>query len=171
MMKTTRITAAARAGMAPLALAALLLTASACTSEPEAPAAPAAAADSVEGVAISNPRIVLNAVKGQPAVAYFDLVYTGTRGLTIRKAEVEGAGMTMMHDYGEYNGARQMMDALPVAITNGTEVSFQPGGLHIMAMDPPADWAPGGTAKVTLTMSGGATHSFDAPIRGPGEER
>lgn len=120
---------------------------------------------------ISNARLLLAPVAGNPAAVYFDLDYQGDQGLTIRKADVEGAGMTMMHDYGEYDFKVQMMEALPIALTKGTKVAFEPGGLHVMAMDPPADLAPGDKVKVTLTMSGGATQEFEAEVRAAGEER
>lgn len=152
-------------------LAGTLLALGACSGEPETPATAMAAPGTVDGLTITNARMVLNAVKANPAVVYFDLSYTGNKGLTIRKAEVEGAGMTMMHNYTEHNGAMQMSEAMPVGIKNGSEVSFEPRGLHLMAMEPSPEWEAGGTVKVTLTMSGGSTHSFDAEIRSAGDDR
>lgn len=128
-------------------------------------------AGQVPGMTIENARMVLNAVDGNPAAVYFDLKYDGDRGLTIRKADVAGAGSTTMHDFGEYDFKVQMMEALPIAITKGTEVNFKPGGLHVMAMEPSADLKPGGKAEVTLTMSGGSTHKFEADILAAGDER
>lgn len=152
-------------------LAAAALALNACSDEPDKAAPATATPGVVDGVAITNARLVLNAVKANPAAVYFDLAYTGDKGLSIRKADVAGAGMSMMHDYVEYDYKMQMTDALPVALTKGTTVSFKPGGLHVMAMEPSPDWAPGGKVKVTLTMSGGATHSFDAEIMAAGSER
>jgi len=149
---------------------AAILALSACGDEAGAPTTETVAGQ-VAGLTISNPRLVLAPVAGNPAAVYFDLSYEGDKGLTIRKAEVEGAGMTMIHDYGEYDFKVQMMEALPVAITKGTKVAFAPGALHVMAMEPPASLKPGDTVKVTLTMSGGATHSFEAAVRAAGEER
>ena len=138
-----------------------------CGGEAEAPAA---VAGQVPGVTISNARMVLNAVDGNPAAVYFDLKYDGNRGLTVRKAEVAGAGMTMMHDYGEFDYKVQMMEALPVALKKGDTVSFKPGGLHIMTMEPSPDLKPGGKAEVTLTVAGGDTHKFEADIVAAGDE-
>lgn len=168
-----RIVKRRTARMAVLAagLAGALMMVSACSGEPEQAATAAATPGMVDGITITNARLVLNAVKANPAVVYFDLAYEGDKGLSIRKADVAGAGMAMMHDYVEYDYKMQMTDALPVALTKGTQVSFKPGGLHIMAMEPSPDWAPGGKVKVTLTMSGGATHAFDADILAPGAER
>jgi copper(I)-binding protein len=151
-------------------MAAAMLGLSACGGEAESPAAEAVAGQ-VPGMTITNPRLVLAPVAGNPAAVYFDLDYQGEQGLTIRKAEVEGAGMAMMHEYGEWDGKVQMMEALPIALTKGTKVEFKPGALHVMAMEPPATWAPGDKVKVTLTMSGGTTQVFEAEVRAAGEER
>lgn len=162
------------AGLYKGAMAASLVAATlglaACSGEAEAPAAEAVAGQ-VPGMTITNARLVLAPVAGNPAAVYFDLSYEGEQGLTIRKADVEGAGMTMMHDYGEYDFKVQMMEALPVALTKGTKVEFKPGALHVMAMEPPASLKPGDKVKVTLTMSGGATQVFEAEVRAAGEER
>ncbi len=149
-----------------LLAAALSLTA--CSSEPEAPAEEAG---TIPGMTIENPRMVLNAIEGNPAAVYFDLKYEGDRGLTIRKAEVAQAGSATLHDYGEYDFKVQMMEALPIPLTNGTEVEFKPGALHVMAFEPSADLKPGGTAEVTITVSGGGTHTFDAEVLAAGDER
>ncbi|MEQ5786663.1 copper chaperone PCu(A)C [Erythrobacter sp. NFXS35] len=158
-----------RRGAARLGLAAMLGLA-ACGGETET-AATEAVAGQVPGMTISNARMVLPPVAGNPAAVYFDLAYEGDRGLTIRKAEVAEAGSAMMHDYGEYDFKVQMMEALPIALTTGTKVAFEPGGLHVMAMEPSADLAPGDKVTVTLTMSGGATQVFQADVRAAGEER
>lgn len=152
-------------------IAGALMLASACSGGKDEAAPAAAAPGVVDGVTITNARLVLNPVKANPAAVYFDLAYSGEKGLSVRKADVAGAGMSMMHDYVEYDYKMQMTDALPVALTKGTQVSFKPGGLHVMAMEPSPDWAPGGKVKVTLTMSGGATHVFEAEIMAPGSER
>ncbi|MFN4019154.1 MAG: copper chaperone PCu(A)C [Erythrobacter sp.] len=151
-------------------VAAAMLGLAACGGTAEAPASEAVAGQ-VPGMTITNARLVLAPVAGNPAAVYFDLDYQGEQGLTIRKADVEGAGMTMMHDYGEYDSKVQMMEALPVALTKGTKVEFKPGALHVMAMEPPATWKPGDKVKVTLTMSGGTTQAFEAEVRAAGEER
>lgn len=171
MTQTTGLAARARKAALLGTMAAMLtIGLTACGGEADAPAAEAVAGQ-VPGMTITNPRLVLAPVAGNPAAAYFDLSYEGEQGLTIRKAEVEGAGMTMMHDYGEYDFKVQMMEALPVALTKGTKLAFEPGGLHVMAMEPSADLKPGDTVKVTLTMSGGKTQVFDAEVRAAGEDR
>lgn len=158
-----------RKGAVAAGLAAAMLGLAACGGTAEAPAE--AVAGQVPGLTISNARLVLAPVAGNPAAVYFDIAYEGEQGLSVRKADVEGAGMSMMHDYGEYDFKVQMMEALPVALTKGSKVEFKPGGLHVMAMEPAATLKPGDKVKVTLTMSGGATQVFEAEVRAAGEER
>ena len=89
------------------------------------------------------PAMVLNAVPGNPAAVYFDLNYDADRGLSIRRADVAQAESATLHDYGEYDFKVQMMEALPIPLTNGSEVQFKPGALHVMAFDPSPEFETG----------------------------
>lgn len=164
--------------MKPLSTAALTLLAAAvlpaiaaCSPGADAPAKDTATAPASAGLGVSNARVVLPAVSGNPAAVYFDLSYTGAPGVTLDRVEVEGAGMTMIHDYAENAGKMQMVmtDAVPLA--EGTPVNFAPGGLHVMAMEPSDALAAGGKARVTFTLSDGTSVTVDAPVRAAGDER
>lgn len=144
----------------------------ACADKADGPAqeaTPAVAA--AAGLSVSNARVVLPPVAGNPAAVYFDLSWAGASGVTLDAVEVEGAGMTMIHDYAEADGKMKMVMADSVPLTPGTPVTFAPGGLHVMAMEPAGVLAPGGTAKVTLTLSDGTVTTVDAPVRAAGDER
>lgn len=143
---------------------------SACAPEAGAPAAETAT-PAANGLSVSNARVVLPPVAGNPAAVYFDLAYTGAAGVTLEDVAVEGAGMTMIHDYAETAGKMEMTMAGPVTLAEGAPVSFAPGGLHVMAMEPTDALKAGGTAKVTLTLSDGSTTTVDAPVRAAGDER
>ncbi|MEP3051762.1 MAG: copper chaperone PCu(A)C [Erythrobacter sp.] len=125
----------------------------------------------VPGMTIENARMVLAPVAGNPAAIYFDLKYEGERGLAISRAEVADAASATLHDYGEYDFKVQMMEALPIPITKGTTVSFEPSAKHVMAFDVSPDLKPGDMAEVTLGVSGGGTHTFEAEVRAAGDER
>jgi hypothetical protein len=158
-------------GAITLIVAASALTLVACNpAETEAPA-DAPGAKLVEGVSITNPRLVLAPVSGNPAAVYFDLSYAGEPGVTLSSVTVEGAGMAMIHQTVEKDGAMRMADAGPIMLDASAPVTFAPGGMHVMAMQPSAAWEPGGTVKVTLTLSDGTSHSFNAPVRAAGEDR
>lgn len=151
---------------AALALAAVSL-ASCGSSTEEVVEAP----DGVPGMAVENARMVLNAVEGNPASVYLDLKYDGDRALSLSRVAVEGAESAVMHQYGEYDFKIQMMEALPIPLTKGSEVIFKPGDLHIMAMGVSPELKPGGTTEVTLIVSGGDKYSFPAEILAAGDAR
>jgi len=159
-----------QAALAVLALATLPGLA-ACSQEADSPAGDSATAAATTALTVSNARVVLAPVGGNPAAVYFDLSYTGPAGVTLDAVEVEGAGMTMIHDYAEDAGKMQMVMTDAVPLTAGTPVTFAPGGLHVMAMEPSDALKAGGTAKVTLTLSNGTTATIDAPVRAAGEDR
>lgn len=149
-----------------LGVAALLLAG--CAEEAEAPAP---TEGTVPGLVISDARLVLPPVSGNPAAIYFDVDYSAPRGISISGAEVEGATSAEVHDMMEYDFEMVMAEAGPIALTEGTEISFEPGGLHVMAFELGDAYEPGDTAEVTLKISGGARHTFEAEVRAAGEER
>lgn len=156
-----------------LGLALFMGLSAACTPNGASQEEEAASASKqgIEGLTVSNARLVLPAVKGNPAAVYFDLAYDGDRALTIRRADVEGAKNAMLHQYGDYQGKLQMMEALPIPITKGTRISFKPGDYHVMAMGLPDTIEPGQKVTVTLTVSGGDQISFPAVVKAAGDER
>ena len=158
------------AALAVLAAAALAGLA-ACSQEAGAPAGDTATAAATSALTVSNARVVLAPVGGNPAAVYFDLSYTGPAGVSLTEVDVEGAGMTMIHDYAETAGKMQMVMADAVPLAQGTPVNFAPGGLHVMAFDPTDALKAGGSAKVTLTLSNGTSATIDAPVRAAGDER
>lgn len=154
------------AGLA-LGISALSLAACGDTGTEEVAEAP----EGIPGMAVENARMVLAPVAGNPAAVYFDLKYDGEQNVALRAADVAGAGSTMMHDYGEWDGKVQMMEMLPLVIQPGETVKFEPGSRHVMAMDVSPELQPGGETEVTLMVAGGDKFSFPAEIRAAGEDR
>ncbi|TXG94291.1 MAG: copper chaperone PCu(A)C [Rhodocyclaceae bacterium] len=150
---------------APLALALAAATLTACN---EKPAQTADEVNAKPGVAVTNGRLVLPAVSGNPAALYFDIVNNGDDYAVLRKAEVPGAKETAMHQSVTANGVTQMQPLAPVNLEKGKPVKFEPSGYHVMVMGlAPAPKA-GETTEVTLTFAGGDKLSFDAKVEGPG---
>ena len=125
----------------------------------------------IPGITITDARMVLAPVEGNPAAIYFNFVYDGDRAFSLDRFSVEGAESAVMHEYGEYNFKVQMMEALPVPVKKGETLEFAPGARHVMAMGVSPDLKPGDTTEVTMKVSGGKTHSFDVEVRAAGEER
>ncbi len=152
------------------ALAASTLFLGACSDG----AGDAAAIDEVDGIAgldITNSRMMLAPVAGNPAAIYFDIANNSDRNIAIRRADVAGAASAQLHDVMEYNFEMTMGEMPPLMLEPGDEVSFEPGGKHVMVFEPSEELQAGGTTEVTLTVAGGDKHSFQVPIQAAGDER
>jgi len=138
-------------------------------AEQPAPEASEAAPEAPAGIAVSEGRLVLPAVKGNPGAVYFEVVNNGDAATAIVGASVEGAQSAMLHTTTESGSMASMqhMDNLPLA--KGASVSFAPGGNHVMAMDLSDTLKAGSSTEVTLTFADGDKVSFPAEVRAPGD--
>ena len=118
----------------------------------------------------SEGKLFLPAVSGNPGAVYFKLENPGDRAISVRKAEVEGAGSAELHDYMEYDDT-EMGSIGVVTVQPGETVSFEPGGKHVMAFDLSPDLKTESVTSVTLTMAGGKTMSFDVDVLPADAER
>ncbi|MEO1731400.1 MAG: copper chaperone PCu(A)C [Pseudomonadota bacterium] len=125
----------------------------------------------IAGLEITNARLVLPPVAGNPAAVYFDATYNGPNGISITGAAVEGAASATVHAMMEYDFEMTMAEAGPVAIRNGETLTFAPGELHVMAFELAEGVDADGTVEVTLETMGGDKHKFSAEVRAAGEER
>lgn len=133
----------------------------ACSQEKAAdPAATQAAPDAKPGISVTGATVVMPAVSGNPAAAYFTLANTDTKGVTLAAVAIDGAGKTEMHQ--TTGGSMSPVDTVDVAPR--ASVSFAPGGLHVMAFDLDPKLAPGGTAELTLIFADGDKISTEAKI-------
>lgn len=143
------------------ALAAGSLTLAACSgAEPEAPAAE----ENPTGLAVSNARLILPAVTGNPAAVYFDLRNDGARTVAVRSADIADAKSASMHDMMEYNREMTMADMGPLNVPKGETIKFEPGGKHVMAFELSPDLKAGAKTELTLTIAGGDKASFEVPV-------
>lgn len=151
--------------IAPLALAFAVAGLSACKQE----SAPAETApESIAGVEISNARLVLPAVKGNPGALYFDIVNAGDEFVAMRAVAVTGAKEAMMHETIDEGGTTRMAAMAPLSLDKGVPVSFAPGGKHVMAMGLDENLAAGDTTEATITFAGGDKQSFPVKVEAPG---
>jgi len=140
----------------------------ACSPAEEAtsgdPAAP-------EGLSVSNARLLLPPVAGNPAAVYFDLDNAGARDVTLRAASVQGAESAMIHEMSTWNNQPNMNEVMQIGVPAGKVLKFEPAGLHVMANNLADAVVAGGTAEVTLTFAGGDKLSFPAEVRAAGDDR
>lgn len=158
-MKTLFAAAALIAG--PLALAAC---SGAQEPAPEEEANPT-------GLTVTNARLLLPPVAGNPAAVYFDLKNDGARAVAVRRADIADAKSTSLHDMMEYNREMTMADMGPMTVKQGETISFEPGGKHVMAFELSPELKPGGKTELTLTIAGGDKVSVELPVQAAGAER
>jgi periplasmic copper chaperone A len=153
-----------------IALGLASATLAACQNEAPAPAEDSAP-DGMPGIAVTNARLILPAVKGNPGAVYFDITYSGASTAALRAADVAGASSAMLHDNVDNGGTMSMTEIATLPLARGETVSFAPGGKHVMAMELADTVQAGGKAEVTLTFAGGDKYSFEADVLPAGAER
>lgn len=116
------------------------------------------APDAKPGLSVSDARLVLPVVKGNPGAAYFTVTNASNAATSLAAVHIDGVGKTEMHE--TKNGTMSALNW--VEIDPGETVSFAPGGKHVMAFDIAETVAAGGKAELTLTFSGG--DKVSAPI-------
>ena len=128
------------------------------------------AEEAVAPLSVTEGRLFLPAVEGNPAAIYFNLTNDSDRAIAVRKAEVEGAARAEMHDYLDVDeSVMSMVDS--VTLEPGETLSFEPGAKHVMAFEVSPDLKPESVTSVTLTMLGGDTMSFDVDVLPADAER
>jgi len=154
---------------APFALAIASLGLAACDSEqkPAANARPSAP----EGISITDGRLVLPAVKGNPGAVYFTVHNDSDSQVMIRAAAVTGAKSAVIHQMGTWDRQPSMDELMQIGVPARGELVFKPGDLHVMAMDLDDTLAAGGNTEVTLTFAGGDKASFPAEVLAAGDAR
>jgi len=102
---------------------------------------------------------------GQPAGGYFTVKNIGTAPVAIVAAESPACGMLMLHRSVSRSGVSRMEDVKQVSVPPGGEVSFAPGGYHLMCMGPSAPMAPGKSVPVTLVFSDGSKSQSEFVVK------
>lgn len=125
----------------------------------------------MEGISVTDGRLVLPAVKGNPGAVYFTVQNDGDRDRFIRSAVVKGAKTALIHQMNK-SAPGTTMDELPqIAVPKAGPLVFKPGDLHVMAINLDETLVAGGTSEVALTFAGGKKVTFPVQILAAGDER
>lgn len=151
-------------------LATVPLALTACSDAAEAPAAPADE-NAIAGVEVTDARLVLPPVSGNPGAVYFNLANNGERSVTFRNAKVASAARAEMHETVMQGDQMVMGEGHPFTVQPGESVEFAPGGRHVMAFDLGPEVTEGSTTEVTLIAAGGRRHVFEATVQAAGDDR
>lgn len=90
-----------------------------------------------------------------PAGGYFILHNSGPKPITLTGANSPACGMAMLHKSDHVGGMAHMTMVDRIDLPAGATVRFEPGGYHVMCMDPKG-LAPGTTVPFTLGFSDGS---------------
>ena len=151
--------------------AALGLATAGLTACGEQPEQADTASDVPDGISVTNARLMLPAVEGNPGAVYFNISNDSTSNRMIRAVSVAGAGSAVLHQMGTWNRQPSMDEIFQIDVPANGELKFEPGGLHVMANDLADTVTAGSTADVTLTFVGGDKITFPAEVRAAGDER
>jgi copper(I)-binding protein len=121
----------------------------ACHHAPKGPDAPAT--EVKPGIVLTDGRLVLPAVKGNPAAAYFTVANQAGAAAHVVKITVAGANSAEMHE--TVGGEMRPVPVLDLA--PGQHVLFAPGGRHVMVFGLPATVKPGDKLEITLHFRSG----------------
>lgn len=124
----------------------------------------AAAVDAKPGLSLSGGSVVLPAVKGNPAAAYFTLTNGSDKEVALAAVSVDGAEKAEMHETS--GGAMAPLPSL--TLKPDETASFAPGGKHVMVFGLGDKVAAGGTVETTLTFADGDKLSAQFAVTPPG---
>ncbi|MFT4027489.1 MAG: copper chaperone PCu(A)C [Novosphingobium sp.] len=150
--------------LASLALVVPLAFLTGCGDNKDPAAAITAAKESGE-LAVTDGKLVLPAVAGNPAAAYFTLANGTKEAVSLAGASVEGATKAEMHE----TASGSMTSITTLTMGAGSSVTFAPGGKHLMVFGVKKSIKPGDSAKLTLLLAGGKTVTAPLAIVAAGE--
>jgi periplasmic copper chaperone A len=146
------------------ALAAASLTLSACSQSEEPNAA--ASESAIAEVEITNARLILPPVSGNPGAAYFELTNHTAEPLVLTRVSIAGASRTAMHE----TLGTSMVELPKVTIAPGQQTVFAPGGQHVMVFGELPRSSIGQTRNMTFLFEGGRRETAEAVIHAFGED-
>ena len=141
-----------------------VLALSACQEPKQAKQEPVAAASATgpearPGITVAGGRLVLPAVAGNPAAAYFQIDNSAGANVAIAAFAINGAAKAEIHQ----TTADKMIDVDSVDIAPSTSIKFEPGQLHVMAFNLAPQLKAGGTTEMTVTFADG--DKVSAPLK------
>jgi copper(I)-binding protein len=116
-----------------------------------------------------NAWVRLPAVAGNPGVAYFT-IHGGSEPATLLAVSAPFAIRSEMHENMKgHDGMMTMAPLKQVAVAPKTDVTFAPGGRHVMLFDMAPTLQPGARAPIRLSFADGKNIEVQAIIIGAGD--
>lgn len=96
--------------------------------------------------------------------AFFTIANHGDRARSLIAVSAAGYAMARIHESRLSGGVMTMSAVDQIDIAPGAEITFQPGGLHVMLMKPTGPRAPGDAVIVTLGFADGEAVPVSVPV-------
>lgn len=158
--------------LAALLALSLALGLAACSPDP-APTAPAPAPATAPSPDAAEPTVTDAWVRQVPPNArmtagYLRVHNPGPEALVITGVESPLFANVELHGTITEDGVARMRQQDTVTVPPGEVVSFEPGGLHLMLMQPVNDIPASGDIELSLVLHDGTRLVFSAPVGRPG---
>ena len=118
-------------------------------------------------VTVEDAWVRLPAAPGRPGAGYLT-IHGGATDRTVVRITADQALRSEMHESMSGGGHMTMRPLASVPVPAGQEVTFAPGGRHLMLYDLDARAKPGTSTLLTLTFENGQRLYRKAYIIGPG---
>jgi copper(I)-binding protein len=92
------------------------------------------------------------------------LVNVGSEEVTLVKVESEGFSNIEVHEMAMVDGLREMKELADMTIPPNGQVRFEPGGKHLMLIEPQTHFASGERIDMTLTFKSGRQQSVSVNV-------
>lgn len=97
---------------------------------------------------------------------YFEVRNETRQAAVITGATANGFGAVSIHETRlDENGVARMVSVAQLPLAPGEQISFAPGGLHLMLMQPQREFTTGDAVPITLLFADGTTLQVSAPVR------
>lgn len=145
----------------PLLIAVATVSLGACKGADKPEVAASSAPEGKPGVTVTDARLVLPAVPGNPGAAYFTVDNQSKSEVGIASVAVTGAGKTELH-----TGDMKVFDH--AVADPGTKLAFEQGKAHVMVFDIGPDLKAGSETELTVVFIDGDKVSVPAKIEAMG---
>jgi periplasmic copper chaperone A len=132
-----------------------------------APAAPAPADPAAAGPVISDAWVRSVPPAARMTAGYLSVYNPGPEALVIIGVESPLFGSIELHGTVTVDGVARMRHQETVEVPAGEVVRFEPGGLHLMLMQPVDAIPASGTIDLSLVLEDGRRLEFTAPVGQP----
>lgn len=115
-------------------------------------------------LSVSNAQVKMFIPGTSKSAAYLTLSNQSNKAIELIKAEVAGVKRVEIHEHQHHEGMMRMRKLDKLTIPALEQVTFQPGGLHLMLFEQVDEFKLGEKIKVTLTFANGEQKNTEATV-------